>query len=145
IGDMIDSGFDFENEEELISEATDRVLEELTRQYDSSFNDFLGAAMDYLWRERGYKYGFENRLYQRWQYPIDLLELYTHISLRIGSGINSEHRRSAADDDNYQFDALMRLHSRACQTSYEILELLKSGFADGAYARWRSLHESEVI
>lgn len=145
IGDMIDSEFKFEDEDELVSEITDRVVENLSQRYDSDFNDFLGAAMDYIWRERGYRRGFEYRLYQRWQYPLDLLEILIHISLHIGSGINSEHRRSAAEDDDFQFDALMRLHSRACQTSYEILELLKSGFADGAYARWRSLHESAVI
>lgn len=145
VGDMIDTGVEFEDKEEFISEVTDRIIENLLQEYASDFNNFLSAARDYMWRERGYRQGFEYRLYQRWQYPLDLLEILIHISLRIGSGINARHRRSAAEDDDYQFDALMRLHSRACQTSYEILELLKGGFADGAYARWRSLHESAVI
>lgn len=145
VGDMIDSDFDFDGQDEFISEFSERIANHLSQQYSSDFNDFLGAAMDYLWRERGYNQGFEYRLYQRWQYPLDLLELIIHISLRIGSHINTQHRQAAAEADDYQFEALMMLHSRACQTSYEILQLLKSGFADGAYARWRSLHESAVI
>ena len=38
-----------------------------------------------------------------------------------------------------------RLHSRACQTMGEIIALLKAGYADGAMARWRTLHEISVI
>jgi hypothetical protein len=41
-------------------------------------------------------------------------------------------------------DVLVALHCRACRTAQEILCLLKAGFADGANARWRSLHELTV-
>ena len=33
----------------------------------------------------------------------------------------------------------------ACQVSGEVLALLHAGFADGAHARWRSLHEMAVV
>lgn len=44
-----------------------------------------------------------------------------------------------------KLDVLITLHARACQIASEILALLRTGFADGAHARWRSLHEVSVI
>lgn len=44
-----------------------------------------------------------------------------------------------------RYFVLRRLHGRACQEFREILWLLRGGFADGAYARWRSLFELSVI
>ena len=41
--------------------------------------------------------------------------------------------------------ALREIHGRACQQFLEIIYLMKAGFADGAYARWRSLYELSVI
>lgn len=45
----------------------------------------------------------------------------------------------------FQYAALCAIHGRACQQFLEILHLLKNGFADGAYARWRSIYELSVI
>lgn len=44
-----------------------------------------------------------------------------------------------------RYYVLRKLHGRACQQFREILWLLRGGFADGAYARWRSLFELSVI
>jgi hypothetical protein len=40
---------------------------------------------------------------------------------------------------------LIRLLARACQVTDEILCLLENGFADGAMASWRTLHEIAVV
>jgi hypothetical protein len=40
---------------------------------------------------------------------------------------------------------LLRLHARSCQVADEALVLLRHGFADGAHARWRTLHEIAVV
>lgn len=45
----------------------------------------------------------------------------------------------------WSFITLRELHGRGCQIFAEILCLIKNGFADGAYARWRSLFEISVI
>lgn len=42
-------------------------------------------------------------------------------------------------------EVLLLLHTRACQTTMEIVTLLENGLADGALARWRTLYEIEVI
>lgn len=44
-------------------------------------------------------------------------------------------------ESQYKLFSLVSLHGRACQIFLEILELMKGGFADGAYARWRSMFE----
>lgn len=42
-------------------------------------------------------------------------------------------------------DILIRLYGKAIQISKEVLILLTNGYANGAQARWRSLHELSVI
>jgi hypothetical protein len=92
--------------------------------------------------ERG---GFEKRLAKRWGVPLDLLEIFRELAVQAGDDFNNEFRAAAAVDQNFTFEVLTRLHARACQVSSEILSLLRSGHADGAHARWRSLHEIAVV
>lgn len=49
------------------------------------------------------------------------------------------------DERKYRFVALREIHARACQEFLEIIHLIKFGFADGAYARWRSMYELSII
>ncbi len=92
-----------------------------------------------------YQAGFESRLYVVWGRALDLLNILIIISLEAGASFNSQYRDEASANNDYVFDALTRLHSRACQVAQEVLTLLRSGFADGAHARWRSLHEISVV
>ncbi|MDL5041592.1 DUF5677 domain-containing protein [Heyndrickxia coagulans] len=46
---------------------------------------------------------------------------------------------------NYTFTAMLHIHGRALQQFFEIISLMKNGFADGAYARWRSMYELSII
>lgn len=41
--------------------------------------------------------------------------------------------------------AMKHIHGRALQEFLEIITLMKNGFADGAYARWRSMYELSII
>ncbi|WP_127091670.1 DUF5677 domain-containing protein [Aquabacter cavernae] len=41
--------------------------------------------------------------------------------------------------------ALDRLHIRGIQVATEVLTLLREGFADAAFSRWRTLHEVSVV
>lgn len=45
----------------------------------------------------------------------------------------------------YTFLTLQHIHGRACQQYLEIICLIRNGFADGAYARWRSMYELSCI
>ncbi len=44
-------------------------------------------------------------------------------------------------EKQYTLLVLQHIHGRACQEFLEILYMLRLGFADGAYARWRSMYE----
>jgi Family of unknown function (DUF5677) len=87
---------------------------------------------------------FESNLYDVYSEAFDLLEMLIAIALEAGESFNNDLRNRESSEKNYVFEVLTRLHARACQIAYEILVLLKSGLADGAHARWRSLHEISV-
>ena len=88
---------------------------------------------------------FEKRIRKRWKKPLDLLELFISIAIEAGADFNSESRKDGNRLGDAKFEALTRLHARACQVSLEILVLLCSGYADGAHARWRTLYEIAVV
>ena len=88
---------------------------------------------------------FYKSIEKDWGKPIDLLEMLCFLADEAGSEFNSEFRPSASKDNNFVFDVLTRLHARSCQITSEIILLLRSGFADGAHARWRTLHEISII
>lgn len=88
---------------------------------------------------------FEAENTGRWSRMIDALETLVVVALEVGSDFNVEERPNAFPTNGYRVIALTSLHARACQVAQEVLVLLKSGFADGAHARWRSLHEIAVV
>ena len=45
----------------------------------------------------------------------------------------------------HKYTALKYIHGRGLQQFLEIITLMKNGFADGAYSRWRSLYELNII
>ena len=48
-------------------------------------------------------------------------------------------------DLSYVFLVLMNLHARMCTICGEILCLMRNGYADGAFARWRTMDELKTI
>lgn len=89
--------------------------------------------------------GFEHQLNQDWKKAFDVFEMFIVIAFESGEEVNQEFRKDATQRENYILEVLTRLHARSCQIAYEVMTLLKSGYADGAHARWRSLHEIAVI
>lgn len=85
---------------------------------------------------------FHNKV---WGKPLDLLESLIDISLETGDKFNGKIQSVAVHENNLVFDVVLRLHARGCQVGSEILTLLHHGFADGAHARWRTLHELSVL
>ena len=88
---------------------------------------------------------FTKNIKKVWGTSIDLLEMFLLIAIEAGDSFNNEYRESADKKNDYLFETLSRLHARGCQILSEIIVLLKNGFADGAHARWRTLHEIAVI
>lgn len=129
-----------------ISELIEKTLiKSLPECADILLKELKLKSNSMLKNRRKYKKGFEKRLFKRWKQPINLLEMFINISLEAGAEFNSENREKAVENKDFVFEALSKMHARGCQISFEILELIKSGFADGAMARWRSLHEISVL
>lgn len=92
---------------------------------------------------------FELRLRGYWGRSLDWLETLIGVSLESGELIYQTHAVSELEKFPSEIpnrsQILFALHARACQIAGEILALLKTGFADGAHGRWRSLHEVCVV
>jgi uncharacterized protein DUF5677 len=117
-----------------IERASDLIGKKLKRDAASMLRD-----------RRRERRGFETRLARKWGRAVDLLDTLREIALEAGDDFNTEFRPDAGTAGDFVFEVLTRLHARACQVGSEVITLLRSGHADGAHARWRSLHEIAVV
>jgi hypothetical protein len=76
-----------------------------------------------------------------WGHALDLFELLITTAIDITISYDVDINEENVD----LYEALSRVQGRACLLSNEILVLLRAGFADGAYARCRTLYETMVI
>lgn len=123
--------------EGLIADMTPKLVESIKES-------LMESAQGMLDERRQLSKGFEERNIKRWEKAFDVLETHIVICTEAGEGFNDSYRSEAGRDSDLVFDLVVRHHARACHISQEILCLLKSGFADGAQARWRALHEVNI-
>lgn len=138
---------------EWLDKRLEATLEELPDIVNSQSDPIAGAMLKELkrrWpkelltqqREIG---GFRKRLMGRWKRGLGLLRMLLTIAREFGDGvIRSAHAEGKVEHPK-TFGVLVKLHVRACQVTDEILCLLEGGFADGAMARWRTLHEIAAV
>lgn len=88
---------------------------------------------------------FKEHIRKVWGNPLDLFEIFLEICTEIGMLFNENIGPHFTSENKYLYQVLIRLYARGCQIGEEILTLLKNGFADGAYARWRTLYEIVVV
>lgn len=90
---------------------------------------------------------FESRLHRRWYHGFLILHGIIKVCEEISTDLLDNFYAEEHVDKKRQLilQVLFKLHSKSIQLGKEILRLLKSGFSDGALARWRSLHELNVI
>jgi Family of unknown function (DUF5677) len=86
---------------------------------------------------------FENRIHSRWGQALDSLDALIDSSADIGGQLHAKTQATREDDDPILV-AMFSLHMRGCQVAREVAALLEAGLADGALARWRTLHELAV-
>ena len=126
-----------ENLTSIMLESTDKISQEILKSLKKSSKRML--------KDRALSFSsFESNLYSVYKKAFNLLEMLIVIAFEAGESFNDEVRSQESFETDYISNVLTRLHARACQIAYEILVLLKSGLADGAHARWRSLHEISV-
>jgi hypothetical protein len=89
---------------------------------------------------------FRRRHYKHWKHPMELLRMLVTISREVGESITNDLKASVDAGARVNLiEVIGRSHARGCQIAEEIICLLEGGFADGAIARWRSLHEVAVV
>jgi hypothetical protein len=88
---------------------------------------------------------FERNLRRRWRAALDLYYAFYVGCLEVGEEFSNRVADDAAAANDYQFEALRRLHARACVVASEVFALLRTGHAAGAGARARTLHEIAVV
>ena len=134
---------DIEHLAETISSVIPELADELGDEVLASIKeDAFSVGIE---RHREIRLAFEQRLMSFWKEPLDLLGVFISLATEAGSDFNSEFRNESVRKGDAVFEALTRLHGKACQVSKETLVLLRSGYADGAHARWRTLHELAVV
>ena len=128
----------WERRNEVFQIASERYAEEVVRRLikDWSEQDSYNAAD---------LYGFRMRLRQRWGKTIDLFRMMIHCAGEVLEDSATALMRSRAKKGRVLREVLLGIQARTLRTSTAIAVLLDHGLADEAYARWRTLHELNVI
>jgi hypothetical protein len=148
--------------EHIAISITDAELSELTQEIEAFFKDKLPTIIQdtsesaadsllkklkknwpnqYAW-ESAEMSAFRSNLEARWGKALDSLRMLHTICRDIGT---EWHRKNRRRKHSHLRNALLRLHVRSCQIAAEIIALLEAGYADGAMARWRTLHEVCIV
>ena len=88
---------------------------------------------------------FRANLQARWGKGFDALRMLIELSRDIGTDLHRRASRSRSRRRAHLNKALSHLHVRAIQIASEIMVLMENGYADGAMARWRTLHEVACV
>ena len=89
---------------------------------------------------------FRERLECRWGTGLAKLRMLLTIGREWAQGAYERLESSGSKQSKKRLaDVMLRLHVRACQVTHEVIVLLENGLADGAMARWRTLHEITIV
>jgi hypothetical protein len=80
-----------------------------------------------------------------WGDALDKLDMLMATADSVGGQAIAVARASRSKKRVAITTALDRLHVRGVQVATEVLTLLREGFADAAFSRWRTLHEISVV
>jgi hypothetical protein len=89
--------------------------------------------------------GFRQRMEERWGKPLGQLRMLLTMSREWCEWAHKRNESLKKGKRKQLRAILIRLLVRGCQVTDEIICLLENGFADGAMARWRTLHEIAVV
>lgn len=95
-------------------------------------------------RRRRSDRAFQRRLHLYWGEALDRFAAIVELSYEMGSAFNNSERPGAHAGNDVLFEAIVRIHGRACRAAREIHVLLSSGYSTAAEANWRTLHELQI-
>jgi len=139
--DEISNAFDRFTEEQLpklLPEVAHRVSRIVLKRLMSSWQAELTQQEADL---AGFRQGME----ERWGKPLGQLRMLLTMSREWCQWAHARYESQKSSKNKQLRKILIRLLVRGCQVTDEIVCLLENGFADGAMARWRTLHEIAVV
>jgi hypothetical protein len=145
---------DFTDEDlTALKNQADKLIKEMPSIIDQASEGFSLKVLSSLkkkWRgerrlQRRDLRGFHKRLDERWGAGIEGLRMLVTIAREFVNEFNKDGRAAGGGPSPKTFDVLTRLHARACQINEEVICLISNGFADGAMARWRTMHEIAAV
>lgn len=131
------AGEDVEDIQPLVAQVVNSTAENL-------FASIAELASDHFEEIRGADQAFRSRHEARWGQGLEWLRLHRVYCIEAGQQFRSDFLRYPQFVHDPLLGVLMRLHAHACRIEGEIITLLAAGYPDGAFARWRSLHEIAV-
>ena len=159
IKDIVMNKFDELVQEKIDSGACEEAINELINSdtvdqiYRQTLDDFSNESVEVIEQimfekvlnENAYVDEFLARQNQKWGKAfvasdvlylcvLESAEQYTEYVTEVHNG-----------ETSFLYHALRNIHGRALQIYLEIMCLNRNGFADGAYARWRSLYELSIV
>lgn len=127
----------------LVEAVSRAVPTALTKMAELVSDQIAEEALEHTLRLRRAHSDRAEMVQRLWGAAIEHLDFLRHIVLE-WNFTATEGRRGAYAKPNTAF-ALNRLVARAYEIVGEIITLARAGYADGALARWRSLHEICVV
>ncbi len=122
-------------------------------QHDDEFLEAVAKHMKYiqglqrkgLVSDREARRDFRRQLRNRWKLAFNQFDALIVQMRDTAIQFIGQHQAQAQQDEDELFLVLAWLQSRASMTASEIRALLFSGHINGAFARWRTLHETAVV
>jgi len=159
-----DDVIEFESDKEVVLEFTDADsarLQDFADKFSEWLPDLIHTLADAaagkmlrrykrdwaVWRDAAdvQMDQFRFNLQARWGKGFDALRMLIELSRDIGTDFHRRAGRLRSRRRAHLNKALSHLHVRAIQISSEIMVLMENGYADGAMARWRTLHEVACV
>ena len=132
---------------DFFGEATVNATEKIIKYEAAAHGRYLKKhGAEILEEHRFRREAFIEKLNSIWGEAIDNYEILVNVAREIGNCALDFIRLNPSDEHNpHKVEAVIQLFGRACHVGEEISVLLANGLADGAQARWRSLHEIQVV
>lgn len=147
VNEKIENGASEEEIKEITNpDAISKVFFELIKQASDDSVVFIEEIMyEKVLEERAYADEFLARQNQKWGKAFVASDAMYICVLESAESYSKYVEEVHGKEVSYMYHALRNIHARALQIYLEVICLNKNGFADGAYARWRSLYELSVI
>ncbi|QFT84298.1 hypothetical protein FIU88_04825 [Halomonas sp. THAF12] len=128
--------------EDFISEVGEDAFLEAVEEFSITLSEkYLHYSKEYYGEALRQRSEFGERVVKKWREVFEKFEGYIELCFEIVVYYSKANKDSAEEEGSFQFRALKQLHAKSILVAREIQALLESGYADGAFARWRTLHE----